>query len=65
MFIIDIITSPSQLQTTTHDMILPVLQHQVTTITASTMISKVHRNRRERKTATTEGMLHSVRGMCV
>ena len=65
MFIIDITTSPSQLQTTTHDMTLPVLQHQVTTITASRMIPKVKRNHREIKTATNEGILYSVRGMFI
>ncbi len=46
MFIIDIITSPSQLQTTTHDMTLSVLQHQVTTITASRLISTEYQNDR-------------------
>jgi len=65
MFIIDNNTSPSQLQTTTHDMTLPVLQHQVTTITANKVISEVHRNRRKRETATTEGILYSVKGMLV
>ena len=65
MFIIDNNISPSQLQTTTHDMTLSVLQHQVTAITANQVISKVHQNIRERKTATTEGILYNVRGMFV
>ena len=65
MFIIDNNISPSQLQTTTHDMTLPVLQHQVTAITANQVISKVHQHIRERKTATTEGILYNVRGMFV
>lgn len=65
MFIIDIDTSPSQLEKTTYDMTLPVLQHQVTTITASRMIPKVKRNRREIKPATNEGILHGVRGMFI
>ena len=60
MFIIDHNTSPSHLLTTTRDMTLPVLQHQVTTITANNIISKAQRNRRERTTATIEGILHSV-----
>jgi len=63
MFIIDNNTSPSQLQATTHVMTLPVLQHEMTTITANIVISKVQRNRQERKTATSEGILYSVRGM--
>jgi len=65
MFIIDNNISPPQLQTTTHDMTLPILQHEVTTITANKMISKEHQNLRERKTATTDGILYSVRGMFV
>jgi len=65
MFIIDNNISPSQLQTTTHDMTLSALRHQVTTITANKVISKVHQNLRERQTATTEGILYNVRGMFV
>ena len=54
----------SQLQTTKHDMNSPVLQHQVTTITASKMISTEHQNGQEGKTATAEGMLDRVRVVC-
>lgn len=64
MFIIDIITSPSQLQTTTHDMSLSVFQQQVTTITASTLISTEYQNRQDRKPASNEGILYSIRGLC-
>ena len=54
----------SQLQTTTHDMTSPVLERQMTTITDSKMISTEHQNHQEGKTATTEGMLYSVRAVC-
>jgi len=54
----------SQLQTTKHDMNSPVLQHQVTTITASKIISTEHQNQQEGKTATTEGMIYRVRVVC-
>ena len=63
MFIIDNNTSPSQLQATTQVMTLPVLQHEVTAITANKVISNVQRNQQERKTATSEGILYSVRVM--
>lgn len=53
-----------QLQTTKHDMNSPVLQHQLTTITASKMMSPEHQNRQEGQTATTEGMLNRVRIVC-
>jgi len=65
MFTIDNNTSPSQLQATTHVMTLPVLQHEVTAITANNVISNVQRNRQERKTATSEGILYSVRAMFI
>jgi hypothetical protein len=42
----------------------PVRQHQVTTITASKMISTEHQNGQEGKTATAEGMLDRVRVVC-
>jgi hypothetical protein len=54
----------TQLQMTKHDMNSPVLQHQATTIIASKMISTEHQNRQEGTTATTEGMLNSVRVVC-
>lgn len=59
MFIIDDNTSPLQRQATTHVITLPVLQHEVTPITAN----KVQRNHQQIKTATSEGILFSVRGM--
>jgi archaellin len=41
----------SQLQMTKHDMNSPVLQHQLTTITASKMMSTEHQTRQEGTTA--------------